>query len=102
MGRLYRRDREVGLLLVRIDVRATPVSGRWWWTKWSPMYDSPWEWVVLDGAFSDHVVGRDGVARALQDYAAGRYLCHGELLRVEWTTPEESSRLREATFRPDE
>ncbi len=102
VGRLYRRDQEVGLLLVRVDVRATPVSGHWWWTKWSPTYDSPWEWVILDGEFSDHVVGRDGVERALHDYAAGRFMLHAETLRVDRTTPEESSRLRQEAFGPNE
>ena len=36
VGRLYRDGTEVGLLLVRVDVRATQSSGHWWWTKWSP------------------------------------------------------------------
>ena len=58
--------------------------------------------VILDGEFSDHAVGRDGVERALQDYAAGRFILHGETLRVDWTTPEESSRLRQEAFEPDE
>ena len=102
VGRLYRNGDEVGLLLVRVDVRATAVSGHWWWTKWSPMYDSPWEWVILDGKFSDHVIGRDEADRALQNYAAGRFELYGETLRVEWTTPEESSRLREDPFGADD
>ena len=101
VGRLYRRDQEVGLLLIRVDVRATPVPGHWWWTKWSPTYDSPWEWVILDGKFSDHVVGPDGVERALQDYAAWRFIYNGEPLRVHWTTAGESSRLRQEAFGHD-
>lgn len=102
MGRLYRNEKEVGLLLVRVDVRATPVSGHWWWTKWSPTYDSPWEWVILDGQFSDHVVGRDGAERALQNYAVGRFMLYGETLRVEWTTLDESFRLRQEAFGADD
>jgi hypothetical protein len=101
VGRLYRNGDEVGLLLARVDVRATAVSGHWCWTKWS-MYDSPWEWVILDGKFSDHVVGQDGAEGALQDYAAGRLQLYGETLRVEWTTPEESSVLREEPFGADD
>ncbi len=101
VGRLYRNGDEVGLLLVRVDVRATAVSGHCWWTKWS-MYDSPWEWVILDGKFSDHVVGRDDAERALQDYAAGLFTTLGGTLQVEWTTLEESSRLRQEAFGVDD
>ncbi len=102
MGRLYRNGDEVGLLLVRVDVRATRASGRWWWTKWSPTYDSPWEWVILDGEFSDHVVGRDDAERALQDYAAGLFTTLGGTLQVEWTTLEESSRPCQEAFGVDD
>ncbi|SDX78242.1 hypothetical protein SAMN05661080_01164 [Modestobacter sp. DSM 44400] len=102
MGRLYRNGTEVGLLLVRVDVRADQASGHWWWTKWSPTYDYFWEWVILDDKFSDHVVaGRDGVEQALRDYAAGRFTL-GETLRVEWTTAEDASRLRQDAFGVDD
>ena len=102
VGRLYRNGTEVGFLLIRVNVRATAVSGHWWWTKWSPTYDSPWEWVILDGQFSDHVVQAHEAEQALQDYAAGRFKLCGEALRVEWTTPEESSRLRQEAFGADD
>jgi hypothetical protein len=98
VGRLYRDGNEVGLLLVRVDVRANKAAGHWWWTTWSPGYDYFWEWVILDGEFRDHVVvGRDGVEQALRDYTAGRFTL-GEILRVEWTTPEEASTLRHDAF----
>jgi hypothetical protein len=98
VGHLYRDGEELGLLLVRVDIRATAVAGRWWWTKWSPTFDSVWEWVLLDGQFSDHVVAPEDAEQALQDYADGRYLLRGETLRLEWATPAESARLREEAF----
>jgi hypothetical protein len=101
VGHLYRDGVEVGLLLVRVDVRATAVAGRLWWTKWSPTYDTSWEWVLLDGQFSDHVVAREHVEQALQDYAEGRYLLRGETLRLQWATSAESARLREEAFGAD-
>ena len=102
VGRLHRDGAEVGLLLVRVDVRANKASGYWWWTKWSTTYDYVWEWVILDGKFSDHVVvERDGVEQALRDYAAGRFTL-GETLRVEWTTPEDASTLRQDAFGVDD
>jgi predicted transcriptional regulator len=51
---------------------------------------------------SDHIVGREDVERALQDYAAGRFTTPDETLRVKWTTPEEPSRLRHEAFGGDD
>ena len=101
VGHLFRDGEEVGLLLVRVEVRATVVSGRLWWTKWSPTFDSLWEWVLLDGRFSDHAVAGDEVDQTLRSYVDGRYLFQGETLRVEWSTPAGSARLREDAFGTD-
>jgi hypothetical protein len=101
VGHLYRDCEEAGLLLGRVDAHATAVSGRLWWTKWSPTYDSLWEWVLLDGQFSDHVVAPEDAEQALQDYTEGRYLFRGETLRLEWADPAESDQLREEAFGTD-
>lgn len=98
VGRLYRNGKEIGLLSVRVDVRATAASGTGVWPKWSPTYDSLSEWVIFDGNVSDHVGGRESVDQALQDYAARRFKLSDKTLRVDWTTPDESHGLRQMAF----
>jgi hypothetical protein len=53
---------------------------------------------VVDGHFSDDALMDDAVEDELADYDAGRYRHDGEILRVEWTTAEESARLRADEF----
>ena len=98
VARVFRGGEEVGLLLVRVDVYAEAESGRWWWTRWGPTYDVLWLFSLVDGSFSDTVVPPEAVDGELDDYAKGLYHHYGEVLRVRWTTPEESAYLRRSRF----
>jgi hypothetical protein len=98
VGRLFRGESHVGLVLVRVEPYALQAGGHLWWRRWSTTRDRLWLWSVVDRRFSDDVLPNDAVEDELADYDAGRYRHDGEILRVEWTTAEESARLRADEF----
>ena len=99
VGRLYRDEREVGLVLVLMQSYSGHVGGHLWWRRWSTPEDALNLWSVIHGEFSDHwvppVPGDDGLDQELADYDAGRFPYYGESLRVAWPDADESRRLRE-------
>ncbi len=52
----------------------------------------------MDGNFSDTLVPEDMADEVLADYDSGRFDYYGEALRVLWTDPSESERLRRLKF----
>jgi hypothetical protein len=95
VARLYRGDDEVGLLLVRVQPYARLVSGHLWWRRWVAE-DVLRLRTTIGGKQEDHVVHGDLVVSELRDYRRGVFRYRGEALRLAWTSPEESARLREA------
>jgi hypothetical protein len=98
VGRLFRGDEEVGLVLVVVEPYAEQIGGYLWWRQWGPSWDALWLWTVIDGQFSDHWLTDETAAEELAAYDAGRYWHYGEVLRVRWTGREESAQLRSSEF----
>ena len=98
VGRLFRDEEEVGLVLVEVEAYAEQVGGRLWWTRWGPSQDVLWLWTLVDGDFSDTLVPDDAAEGELSDYDAGRFEHAGEVLHVQWTDEQESRRLRASQF----
>lgn len=98
VGRLFRDEMEVGLVLVEVEPYAEQVAGHLWWTRWDTSRDVLWLWTLVDGKFSDTVVPDDAADAELRDYDAGRFQHYGDSLRVMWTDDEESRRLRATEF----
>ena len=97
MGRLFRGDEEVGLVLVLVEAYSKHVGGSLWWRRWAQPWDAVWLWTVIEGQFSDHWI-TDEIDEELAAYDAGRYRHQGETLRVRWTVPEEAAHLRRSKF----
>ncbi len=97
VGRLFRSDREVGLVLVEVHPYAEVVGGWLWWRRWGPSRDALFLYTTVDGQFSDHVV-QDAADDELAEYDAGRFWYYGEPLDVRWTGAEESAHLRSSWF----
>jgi hypothetical protein len=98
VGRLFRDDTEVGLVLVTVEPFAICTSGHLWWQRWGPTYDVLWPWTVIDGKRSDSLLPQDATDEELADYDQGRFRYYGEALRVEWLDREESASLRASEF----
>lgn len=98
MGRLFRGDDEVGLVLVEVEPYAEQVGGRLWWTRWTPTRDVVWTWTVVDGRFSDSLVPEDAADDELQAYDTGRFDHYGETLDARWTDEAESRLVRASRF----
>lgn len=98
VGRLFRGDEEVGLVLVQVQAYAEQVGGYLWWRRWGPTRDLLWLWTVVNGQFSDELVPDDATEEELAAFDECRYRHYGETLRVRWTGPEESARLRSSVF----
>lgn len=89
--------------MVEPEVEWTQVDGALWWRRWSvPRYAAhvwmalPW----LEMPVTDSIVGEEfGFLDAeLDDWDAGRFMLHGEILALEWLSPEESRRLAATEF----
>lgn len=98
VGRLFRADEEVGLVLVEVEPYAQQVGGHLWWRRWDTSRDVLWPWTLVDGNFSDSLVPDEAADYELQSYDAGVFEYYGEHLRVLWTDAEESRHLRSAQF----
>ena len=98
VGRLYRHEREVGSVLVLVQAFSSQVGGHLWWRRWSPPEDALKLWAIINGTFSDSWMPEEVVNEELADYDAGRFAYYGEPLRVAWTDPTESKRLREEHY----
>ncbi len=98
VGRLYRGEEGVGLVLLLVECIALQVGGHLWWRRWGFTRDWLYEWTVVDGNFSDTLVPEDMADEVLADYDSGRFDYYGEALRVLWTDPSESERLRRLKF----
>ena len=98
VGRLFRDDAEVGLVLIEVEPYCEQVGGYLWWRRWGQTRDVLWVWTVVDGNFSDSLVPDDASVDELRDYDAGRFGHYGETLRVVWTDHAESEHLRASQF----
>lgn len=98
VGRLFRAEAEVGLVLLEVEPYARRLGGRLWWTRWAASRDVMWLWTLVEGVFADTLVPDDEVDRELRAYEAGRFEHHGEWLRVLWTDEDESRDLRASQF----
>jgi hypothetical protein len=98
VGRLFRDDTEVGLVLVTVEPFAICTGGHLWWQRWGPTHDVLWPWTVVDGKRSDSLLPQDATEEELADYDQGRFRYYGEGLRVEWLDREESASLRASEF----
>ncbi len=98
IGRLFRGPDEVGFVLVAVEPYAEQSGGRLWWRRWDRTRDLLWLWTIVDGQFSDDLVPDDASEDELQEYDEGRFSHYGETLRVQWTDPDESKRLRASQF----
>ncbi|MDP9444461.1 MAG: hypothetical protein M3P83_09000 [Actinomycetota bacterium] len=98
VGRLYRDERELGFVLVRVQSYCEQVGGHLWWRRWSSPEDALDPWTIIDGTLSDSWLPADAIDDELADYDAGRFDYYAELLCVTWTDPDESERLREQHF----
>lgn len=99
VGRLFRDEEEVGLLLVEVEAYAEQAGGHLWWTRWDTSRDVLWLWTLVDGRSSDSLVPDDAADEELRQYDAGRYIHDdGEPLCVLWTDPAESQHLRAVEF----
>ncbi|MDP9460812.1 MAG: hypothetical protein M3Q22_11390 [Actinomycetota bacterium] len=98
VGRLFRGDDEVGLVLVEVEPYSEQVDGHLWWRRWGRTRDVLWVWTIVDGTFSDSLVPDDGSEDELGDYDAGRFSHYGETLGVLWADPAESKHLRASQF----
>lgn len=98
MGRLYRADVAVGVVLVRVEPVAEAVGGHLWWTRWGPTTDVLWLWTMVEDRVDDSYVPHGGAEAELTSFDDGRFLHDDEELRVEWLDPAESARVRAATF----
>lgn len=98
MGRLFRSDAEVGVVLVCVEPVAEAAGGHLWWTRWGASTDVLWLWTMVEGRFDDAYVPRDATEEELRAFDEGRFLHFGQELRVEWLDAEESARVKAATF----
>lgn len=98
VGRLFRGELEVGLVLVTVEPFAVCTGGHLWWQRWGETHDVLWPWMVVDGKRSDGLLLRDASEQELADYDNDRVGYYGELLRVHWLRPDESARLRTTEF----
>ncbi len=98
VGRLYRGEDEVGLVLVKVEPYAMQLGGHLWWSRWGSTRDLLWEWTVVDGRFSDTLVPEDAAEEVLTDYDSGLFEYYGEAMLVLWTDAAESGRLRTLAF----
>jgi len=99
VGRLFRDRDEAGLVLVVAEPYAELIGGRLWWRRWTRTRDVLWLWTLVDGQHSDTVLTDDEASQEeLLRYDEGRFDYYGESLRVVWTDPEESARLRQGHF----
>jgi hypothetical protein len=97
VGRLFREDKEVGLILVRVEAYTEQVGGFLWWRRWKPSWDALWLWLIVDEQFSDTWM-TDGLDDELGAFDEGRFSYCGEMLAVRWTDEEESAALRASAF----
>jgi hypothetical protein len=73
VGRLFRGDEEVGLVvLVEVEPYGEQVGGRLWWRRWGRTQDLLLVWTIVDGTRSDSLVPDDASEDELRDYDAGR------------------------------
>lgn len=99
VGRLYRGEAEVGLLLVRVDQLALHLSGHLWWKRWGQPEDFFWLFTVVDGQLSDTwLVPTDMTENEVRDWSEGRYEHGDEVLRLVWVPQEEAARLARSEF----
>jgi len=98
VGRLFRDDEEVGLLLVLTEPVSMQESGHLWWKRWGKPYEQLWLWTIVDGNVSETLGPDDYADEELQEFASGRFLHYGEKLRVEWVPEEDAERLRATQF----
>lgn len=98
VGRLFRGDNEVGLVLVQVQAQADQVGGRLWWRRWGATRDALWLWTIVDGKFSDHWTSSEGLEEELAGFGAGVLLFVGEELSVRWVDEAESASLRRIAF----
>lgn len=96
VGRLFRGDNEVGLVLVEVGPYSEQIGGWLWWRRWGPSRDMLLLYIIIDGRFSDAVV--QDAEEKLAEYDAGHFRYYGELLHVRWTSVEESAQLRSSWF----
>jgi hypothetical protein len=54
--------------------------------------------LVVEGKRSDSLLLKDATEQELADYDNARFGYYGELLRVQWLSPDESARLRATEF----
>ena len=98
VGRLFRGDEAVGLVLVEVEPYCEQVGGHLWWRRWGRTQDLLFVWTIVDGKPSDALVPDDASEDEVRDYDAGRFSHYGETLGVLWTDPAESRRLRACSF----
>ena len=98
VGRLFRAEKEVGVLLVRVEPLAESAGGHLWWTRWGESRDVLWLWTLVEGRFDDSYVSDDVADEELISFDLGRFVHYGQALRVVWLDAEESARVRAATF----
>lgn len=100
VGRLFRGDDEVGLVLVLVEPYAQGRSGRLWWTRWDRTGDILWLWTIVDGRFSDDLVPDDVSDEELRRLDQGLFPYYADDLRVVWLNRNDSARLRSLEFAP--
>jgi hypothetical protein len=98
VARLFRGDKQVGLVLVTAVPYAEVESGHLWWRRWSTPYELLWTYTIVDDTIDDAPIPVPAQDEELDDYATGRYKFRGETLRAEWVSAGESARLRETHF----